>query len=309
MALLTTKTRARIVRLGFWFYWLALLLGAVLHLTIRDRLDYIAVLYYVLPLPVLGGIALVLSLWPGQRGLVRGALFVGGLGLIGSSWQITIVPRSTSQPAGEFRVLFWNLCRPNEASADLIRLVRELQPDVAGCVEPGPNYRRHKAEYENALPGYECHLLSRGLIVLSRWPLRDSQTSALDQAGGVTTAVVQAPHGAVRLVLADVHADPLMPRRKSLEQALAKTENEPLALLMGDFNTPSGSVWFRPYREQLQHAFEVSGNGFRETWFWGLPVLCLDHLWAGRGWRVLETRKYQRWSSDHAALLARLALR
>jgi endonuclease/exonuclease/phosphatase (EEP) superfamily protein YafD len=75
---------------------------------------------------------------------------------------------------------------------------------------------------------------------------------------------------------------------------------------MGDFNTPSESVHYETFRQHMNDALDTAGTGFRETWFWGLPLLSLDHIWLGKDWHILEARKIWTRSSDHAALFARM---
>ena len=285
--------------------WLALTVGVLLHVTIRDRFDYLATVFYALPLPALAGLAGVLAMWKPKRRLALSCAAI-----ISAAWiaraHFNHAPQPPSAGKQEFRALYWNLSRPKTPSADLISLVRQLQPDVVGCGEPGPNFMAQGGDYEKALPGYTCHLMPRGLFVLSKWPVKMLGRGKLDSLGAFAYFDVSAPQGEVRLVLVDVWADPLLPRKRSLEEALSYAEGGQRCLIMGDFNTPAESVWFTPYRAKMSHALEAGGSGFRETWFWRLPLLSLDHIWAGRDWRVLEAQKIHRWSSDHAAVFVRL---
>ena len=294
---------------GRWLWgsgWLVLICGLCLHLTIRDRMDSLAVVFYALPLPVLGVLALALCAWEKWRiAALLTALLVSGL-WVSRSWCWN-ERGPAAAGATEFRALYWNLGRPKAPSNDLIQLVKRLQPDVVGCGEPGPGFMQHGTAYEEALPGYTCHLMPRGLFLLSRWPVKMVQRGKLDSLGAFACFDVDAPQGSVRLVLVDVWADPLLPRRRSLEESLAYAEGKPRSIVMGDFNTPAESVWFAPYRQQMQDSFEAAGRGFRETWFWRLPVLSLDHVWASKDWRVAEAGKLHCWSSDHSALFVRLA--
>lgn len=300
--------RASLARFAVWLHrcgWLALVAGLLLHFTIRDRIDYVATVFYALPLPLLGCLAVVLCAWPRWR---RGAAVVALLVFViwfSRSWCWND-PKPAVAGTPEFRALYWNLSRPMTPCVDLIDLVSRLQPDVVGCVEPGDDFMRHSAAYEKALPGYTCHLMPRGIMLLSRWPVKMLGRGRLDATGAFAYFDVTAPQGAVRLVLVDVWAAPLLPRKRSLDESLSYAENRGDCIIMGDFNTPAESAWFGPYRAQTQSAFAVGGRGFRETWFWRLPVLSLDHIWVGKNWRVIETQKINRWSSDHAALFVRL---
>lgn len=285
--------------------WLVLFVGVLLHVTIRDRIDYLSTVFYALPLPVLAAIASVLAIWKSKR---RFALLCAMT--LAVAWftrsHSSHAPQPGSTGKQEFRALYWNLGRPKQPSGDLISMVRQLQPDVVGCGEPGPSFMAQGGDYERALPGYTCHLMPRGLFVLSKWPVKMLGRGKLDSLGAFAYFDVSAPQGEVRLVLVDVWADPLLPRRRSLEEALSYAEGGRRCLIMGDFNTPAESVWFAPYRANMHQAIEEAGTGFRETWFWRLPLLSLDHIWAGHDWRILQAQKINRWSSDHAAVFVRL---
>lgn len=292
-----------------WFPgWLVLVCGVALHFTIRDRIDYVSTVFYALPLPLLGGLALALCAWRRwRRGAAVMALLIFGVWFSRSWCWSEQAPAAVG--ATEFRALYWNLGRPTTPSAELIDIVTRLQPDVVGCGEPGNYFMQHAGDYEKALPGYTCHLMPRGLFLLSRWPVKMVVRGKLDSLGAFASFDVSAPQGTVRVVLVDVWADPLLPRKRSLDESLAYAENKNNCLIMGDFNTPAESVWFQPYHARTQDAFAVAGRGLRETWFWRLPVLSLDHIWVGKSWRVISTEKLNRWSSDHAALFTRLTPR
>lgn len=285
--------------------WFVLIAGVLLQITIRDRIDYVATIFYALPLPVLAGIAGTLSIWKTGRQFALSCAVIITAAWFSRSY-FSHEPQLLSTGKREFRALYWNLDRPKTPSGDLIDLVTRLQPDVVGCGEPGANFMEQGTDYEKALPGYTCHLMPRGLFLLSKWPVKMLGRGKLDSLGAFAYFDVSAPQGTVRLVLVDVWADPLLPRKRSLDESLSYADGGSRCIIMGDFNTPSESVWFAPYRARLQDALETAGRGFRETWFWRLPVLSLDHVWIHRDWRVLEAQKINRWSSDHAAVLVRL---
>jgi endonuclease/exonuclease/phosphatase (EEP) superfamily protein YafD len=293
--------------------WIVLLLGVVLHTTIRDRYALPGVLFYALPLPLLAVLGILLAGWPVAKQKHRLMALACAVLLTviwcSKSWRTGPAQEEkiTTGPMQEFRVMFWNLSRPDTASQPLIDLVKRHQPDVIGCVEAGDQFHVHRATYEHALPGYECHALPGNLLLLSRHTVQVHDRGRLDKKGAFAAFDIRLNRRTARLVLADVWADPLMPRKPSLDQALAQSGSDPHALIMGDFNTPRESVHFAPYETaRLRHAYDVAGKGFRETWFWGLPVLSIDHIWCGAEWHIIETVRLRDWSSDHDVLMVRL---
>lgn len=291
--------------------WMVVLGGALLHATVRDGVDGLAWLFYALPLPVLAVAALVLIVWPYARGVHRSIAGLCCAGLCGvwisRSWCHGPALEGRSTPMEEVKVLCWNLGRPERPSWELIALVKKLQPDIVGIVEPGRDAMNHRATYEENLPDYDCQVMPRGLIVLTRWPARMRARGKLDGIGAYANFDISMPHRSFRLVLVDVHADPFMARKPSLDEALAHANQDPQCIIMGDFNTPLESVHYASYHAaKLRNAFVTAGRGFRETWFWGLPVLSLDHVWCGPSWKVIEARRIRDQASDHDALLVTL---
>lgn len=52
-------------------------------------------------------------------------------------------------------------------------------------------------------------------------------------------------------------------------------------------------------KQNFNQAFNEKGNGFRETWFYNLPLLSLDHIWVSKDLKVLKTKKINTFKSDH----------
>ena len=87
-----------------------------------------------------------------------------------------------------------------------------------------------------------------------------------------------------------------------LQSVLSEIKTHEKNIILGDFNTPFESLFFENFKKNYQHAFAEKGNGFRETWFWNLPLLSLDHIWVSRDLEILKTEKIATWKSDHSML-------
>lgn len=118
--------------------------------------------------------------------------------------------------------------------------------------------------------------------------------------------VVLPHHGELTVVVADVRSQPWLSREPSLAGILKAAAGDPQAIILGDFNTPPESKWFRPWREQgLTLANDGPRRGFRETWAHGLPLLTLDHIWLGPEWKTLRT-EHAALGSDHLMVSSRI---
>ena len=295
--------RRFLLRLLHGLAWTLLIVGIVMHATVRDSIDSIIVVFYIMPMMVLLGLALFLTLF--QRGRWLAVLATG---LIATAWFLRSFTWHTPEPSApdEVRVLFWNLNRPAEPFQPLIEMIRELKPDFVACVEPGENAARDVEGYKAALPGYDCLFMPRGILWLSLHASRYRARGRLDSLGAYAVFEADFRGRTQRFVTIDTYGPPMLPRTGQLNEALSFTNKDPKVLVMGDFNTPYESVHFDGFRsEGLQDALTVGGRGFRETWFYGLPLLSLDHIWLGKDWHVLETRKIWKPESDHAAVFVR----
>ncbi len=294
--------------------WLALLTGILLQLWLKDHYPWLAVFFYAMPKPCLAGLAFVLMLLPRQR---MGSRVTAGLFMltITSWWLMTswsfgkepVATPSSDLTKDEITLLYWNLCRPGGLDQQAVEMVRELNPQIAAFVEPGPELTKLLPAYEKALSGYSAAWMPRGVLWLSRLSSRYRERGKLDGLGAYARFEVHEPGPPFQVVVADVHPSLMHSREQQLKEVLAQSQDRDDTIFVGDFNTPFESVYFDVWRTRFTHAFTAAGSGFRETWPIGLPLLSIDHIWVGKAWEVVETRKIWRLTgSDHAALFVRL---
>jgi endonuclease/exonuclease/phosphatase (EEP) superfamily protein YafD len=190
------------------------------------------------------------------------------------------------------------------------------------------------------IPGWHAHV-SRDLCFLSRYPIREAAVmdrSALDRikqseadqpggAGYVVRFVLDGPRGPIRA--ANLHLE--TPRKgleglmsgdrrrmrnntdiRGIESGLARewvaAGTGPL-LVLGDFNTPVESAFFRDRWGDLTDAFSVAGTGFGITKYNGWIGARIDHVLASDEWHVDRATVDAKRLSDHRALIVDLTLR
>jgi len=305
---------SHLVRASRTAMWLLLVIGLTMHFTVRDGIDAIAFVFYILSMPVLLCLALLLGFGPQSGACSRRPAMIVALLVVVTwstrSWRWHGVPPTAQRQLNEVRVMFWNLSRPTKPFDDFVNLVKEFQPDVIGCTEPADKGQRpDMAMWQQALPQYRAGPGYQEILWFTRTTPRHEKMGMLDSIGSFAHMEMDLAGQVVPVVIADVWASPWIPRTRQLHEAVAQVAGRSNALLLGDFNTPGESVHFDGYRRDLTDAFEAGGRGLRETWFYGLPVLSIDHVWAGRDWQVLNARKVWSLDSDHAALLVRLVPR
>ena len=295
--------------------WLALIVGIVLQLWLKDRHVSWAVLFYGMPKPCLIALAFVLAVGSHRVRWLQKIAFAAMISLT-LWWTMTsyavgknkISPTSTSKD--DVTLLYWNLCRPNGLDQEAIELVMKHRPHIAGFVEPGKEAGELTTTYEAQLPGYKAAWMPRGILWLSRVPSRYRERGKLEGLGAFARFDVDGLGPTFPVVVADVHPGLFHSRELQIQEAFAQSKNRRDAILVGDFNTPLESHYFDEHRRSFVNGLDVMGTGFRETWPMGLPLLSIDQVWVGKDWEVTEAKKI--WcltGSDHAAILVRLRRR
>lgn len=283
----------------------------LLRLTVRDAWPLFAFVYYATPYFVIAGLTLLAALASLRLRKWGRALLAAALTLLCGvrGYQTAFfwnAPGSAEQP---LRLALWNAGRGvRGAWPDIAEQVSALDADVIALVEAGRGPRQD-AFWRARLPGYEHAPLHFGLRLAVRGRVEVLDTFYKRQRAWWQVSRVTVAGRSFVVALVDVHSDPFYPKREAFEglrAALAPYADEPL-LVLGDFNTPSDSVYFDPLRATMREAFETAGRGYAPTWPAGAPLLTLDQVWTG-GIRVAECRRQRSRHSDHLIVLATLDL-
>ncbi|MFL5618704.1 MAG: endonuclease/exonuclease/phosphatase family protein, partial [Gemmatimonadaceae bacterium] len=292
-----------------WGYLAATLIVAALLWGLGDRATLGTVLLFMGRWVFLLPLVLLVPLVAWLRARLLLPLAVAALVVIGpvmgfrTGWR-----RLLPAPAGEhLRVVSFN-AGGDRLSAQMLPLVLDRwQAQIVGIQECGEAL----AAVAPRLPGWHAHV-SRDLCFLSRYPIRQAAVmdrSALDRikqseadepggAGYVVRFVLDGPGGPIRA--ANLHLE--TPRKgleglmsgdlrrmknntdiRGIEAKLARdwvaTGSRPL-LVLGDFNTPVESAFFRDQWGDLTDAFSVAGIGFGITKYNGWIGARIDHVLA-----------------------------
>jgi endonuclease/exonuclease/phosphatase (EEP) superfamily protein YafD len=240
-------------------------------------------------------------------------------------------------PAGEqVRVVSFNADGGRLAAQLLPSVLDRWQAQIVAIQECGEEL----AAVARRVPGWHLHV-SRDLCFLSRYPIRDSAVmdrSGLDRikqsepdepggAGYVVRFLLEGPRGPIRA--ANLHLE--TPRKgfeglmagdrrrmennteiRGIEAKLARewvTAGTGPLLVLGDFNTPVESAFFRDQWGDLADAFSVAGVGLGVTKHNGWIGARIDHVLASDEWHVDHAFVDDQRLSDHSALIVDLTLR
>jgi endonuclease/exonuclease/phosphatase (EEP) superfamily protein YafD len=304
----TTNVRPRIT----WRAWAAKVVGMIclstavvglaLRVTMRDRIPYLATVFYALPLPVItvfAAASTALLLRRRVAGKVAGVVFAASMlwcGLTLFRWT------TTGDTASSVRVAFWNVSRGARGWGKIAGELQQTEADIIGLVEAGL-WSKMQDYWKAQFPDHQTIALRGGMALFVRGEILSNERRVLATGGETNRVVVRCGGGEWVVWIVDMHSDPLMPRGPTLTalaEAVTPDLGRPL-LIMGDFNTPTDSAWLDRFRSelQLQHAFETAGTGYAATWPVPLPVLAIDQVWADRSVEVLSCRHEWTTRSDH----------
>ena len=331
--------RWRVAAVLAWAYLGSTILVAILLWGLGDRTTLGTVLLFMGRWVFLAPLVVLAPVVAWLRARLLLPLAVGALVALGpimgfrTGWR-----RLLPAPSGaHVRVVSFNADGGRIAAQILPSMLDRWEAQIVGIQECGEDL----ASAVRRVPGWHVHT-SRDLCFLSRYPIRDSAVldrSALDRikqsepdapggAGYVVRFVLDGPRGPIRA--ANLH---LETPRKGLERLLsgderlmrdntelrgieAKLAREwvttgtgPL-IVLGDFNTPVESVFFRDQWSDLADAFSVAGTGFGLTKRNGWIAARIDHVLASDEWHVdRATVDTEQRLSDHSALIVDLTLR
>jgi hypothetical protein len=268
-----------------------LFLAVIVHFTIKDTFYISGLLFYATPLPliVLGFMFLLLFVKAYARKYY--VVFAVVIAVIWYNRSYTKSPEVATENALE--IVLWNAYRIRnfeEAFSESKSI-----PDVMVLIEcDDEDYQKIKQKYAN----YHFELTEKKVGIFSKTPINiHTNIKTKDHV-----VVVHFSTKNTNFYAIDVSSDLRHFRKPMLKSILSEVKTDEKNIILGDFNTPFESLFFKNFKKIYQHAFTEKGNGFQETWFWNLPILSLDHIWVSKDLEILKTEKIVTWKSDHSML-------
>ncbi|MFV0565729.1 MAG: endonuclease/exonuclease/phosphatase family protein [Flavobacteriaceae bacterium] len=261
-----------------------------IHFLTKENTHYNSINFYTFPLPIVAAIVLILSVFLKFKKI---NFIVAGVLLtiwVSRSFKIHI-PDKVAET--DLEVVFWNASRTNGLEAafklnngvpDILVLVESQTENIAALKQQYPDLYFYQNEAE--------------IFISSKTPI-EIITDTVSKYG---STAVHFKTRALHLYAVDVTGSTDVPRSWELgfvNKTIKKTNN---TIVLGDFNVPYESKYLNYLKTNFTHTFNEKGNGFRETWFYNIPLLSLDHVWASKDLKVLKTEKTGTFKSDHSIL-------
>jgi len=263
-----------------------------IHFVLKESSYQNSLLFYTFPLPVIIAIALGLTIFLSKTFRKYNLLLAGALLLfwLGRSFKIHI-PEEINE--SDIEIVFWNASHERNLE-DAFDISGNI-PDVFVLVEHGKySVDRLQLKYYD----YYFYKSINGISVFSKLPIELID----DISSNYGTNIVKFETYNINFYAVDVSGSMDVPREWELTFVNEYVEQKTQTILLGDFNVPFESKFLDSIKNNFNHAFNEKGNGFRETWFWNIPLLSLDHIWVSKDLEVLKTEKIGTFKSDHNML-------
>ena len=221
---------------------------------------------------------------------------------------------TASADAPQVEVLTHNVWSRNTDPADTAQAIIDVRPDVVMLQEVNGSFQPMLAALERHFPHATNCPKGCDLAIFSRWPIMDSDYFLKDEHGrkfgpALLWARIAPPAGEAFMVATLHYPRPTSRdqavRRRDVARALARIDRDAL-IVAGDMNlTP----WAAAMREQDRALAPLIRMTRAPSWPRALPVLPIDHVYAGPDWGLVSARRLPATGSDHRPILVTLARR
>lgn len=279
-------------KITIYLFWLVL----IIHFTIKDYFYITALFFYASPLPILilGSLFLIIIIKKRRKYYTFLALVLAFIWMKNS-----FATNYVTNEANGLEVVLWNAYR-TENFEDAFNTAKSI-PDVMVLIEADAyDYEKIKAKY----PNYYFELTEEAMGIFSKTPI----TIHSETTSKRNTTVLHFSTLDLNFYAVDVSAHVKYFRKPMLNFVFSQVDEKQKTIILGDFNAPFESLHFKNFKKNYQHAFTKKGFGFRETWFWNIPLLSLDHIWVSKDLEIINSTKISTTQSDHAMLKMKLNL-
>lgn len=263
-------------------------------------------------MPIFGAMSLLGAVlaWRGRiRTLVLTVIAVAPVAMTVAPELLRKIP-AAAPGAPQVRIVTHNVWVKNGDPAETAQVVLDARPDILLLQEVDGRFRPMLEALRHALPHATDCPPGCGFAIFSRWPIRERDYRLKDADGQpfgppLLWARVEAP-GLPPFVVLTVHYHWPLPaerqarERMALARALARIDRGSL-IVAGDMNlTP----WAAAMQSQDQALAPLTRlTRAMPSWRRPVPLLPIDHLYAGPGWGLVDARRLPATGSDHYPML------
>ena len=265
----------------------------LIHFVLKENSHFFSILYYTFPLPLIIFAIVLFSVIQSKKIRTYNLILALLLTVIWFSRSFKInMPEIIK--ASDIEIVFWNATHKREFK----HVFEEVEniPDIVVLVEyHAEELTQIKSKYPDNFFYWhaesEIGIFSKTSIHIKEIAISEDETVVLNF---ITCNI-------------NFYAIDVSPSMKIYREQQLKFINESVktvenAILLGDFNTPFESRFFNDIRINFNQVLTEKGNGFRETWFWNIPLLSLDHIWISKDLEIINAEKISTFKSDHSMI-------
>ncbi len=271
-------------------FQIIIIVALLIHFSVKDYVYASAIIFYAFPLPILILLIVFSILINKNWRKISILLFI----VLSAIWYFKSFVSHHENAVNEgLEVVVWNA--GHDQSFEDAFLENKKIPDVLVLIECN---LKSIQETRNTYPNYYFHESEEEIGIFSKTPLKIIS----EVTSETNSTVLKFSTNNIIFYAVDLTADVFNSRKEELQFVYSNIEYHSNSVVLGDFNTPLESIYFEDFKANYNHAFSVKGNGFKETWFWNLPLLSLDHIWVSHNLIINKTNKIKTWKSDHNML-------
>tara|TARA_R110002012_G_scaffold322083_1_gene554914 strand:- start:100131 stop:101000 length:870 start_codon:yes stop_codon:yes gene_type:complete len=271
-------------------FQIIIIVAVMIHFLLKDYFYASAIIFYAFPLPIII-LLIAFSILINKKWCKISILCLLVLCVI---WYFkSYVSNLEHTSKNGLEIVVWNAGH-NQSFEDAFHENKQI-PDVLVLIECN---LKSIQEMRNTYPNYYFHESEEEIGIFSKTPLKIIS----EVTSETNSTVLKFATNNIIFYAVDLTADVFNSRKDELQFVYSNIEYHSNSVVLGDFNTPLESFYFEDFKANYNHAFSVKGNGFKETWFWNLPLLSLDHIWVSHNLIINKTDKIQTWKSDHSML-------
>jgi endonuclease/exonuclease/phosphatase (EEP) superfamily protein YafD len=221
------------------------------------------------------------------------------------------------------RIMSVNVLMTNRNADDLLRIVRQADPDFLIAVETNAWWQERLDVLESDYPyAIKCPLDNLyGMHVYSRYPLHDPAIQYLVEPDIPSIHTEVELPGGRRVKMHCLHPKPPSPTENpgsgerdaeliAVAGSIAQSESDAPVVVAGDLNDVAWSSTTRLFRKISRLLDPRVGRGMFNTFHASYPFLRwpLDHLFHSDHFGVVSLKRLPAFGSDHFPILVELAL-
>ena len=276
----------------------------LIHFLIKDYFYFTGIVFYAFPLlGIIGiGILLVILFINNEKIFEFLTLLLFLLSIYWWYHSFHFEPK-VIETDNKQTVLFWNIAKQKDRPLNIIsKHVDTDSPEFIGLVEADYISDSIFEIYKDKLQNYNLIQLEGDMIFGSKAPITNVFYVGVNDDYAINHISVSNGNGAFEILMIDLYGSPLHNKKPPFEIIYNYLNNHPIDFILGDFNTPYESVYFRKLESDFE-SFHGLNTGLTYTWPKGLPLYELDQIWISKKHEALKLQKLNYTISDHSLLI------